>query len=127
MSEAVTLPSVINFAKVRAGITKVGNEAAPYDTQTPFLINDQYTNLQFPFTTPRGSFNIANQEETLGSPTLRPEFTTEYEVGLEATVLNNKIGIDVTYYNRQSTDQIVQVTVPSTTGFREALTNVGAC
>ncbi len=125
LSEAVTLPSVINFAKVRAGITKVGNEAAPYDTQTPFLINDQYTNLQFPFTTPRGSFNIANQEETLGSPTLRPEFTTEYEVGLEATVLNNKIGIDVTYYNRQSTDQIVQVTVPSTTGFREALTNVG--
>ncbi len=125
LSEAMTLPSVINFAKIRAGITKVGNEASPYQTNTPFLINDQYTNLQFPFTTPRGSYNIANQEETLGSPTLKPEFTTEYEIGAEITLLNNKIGLDVTYYNRQSTDQIIEVTVPSSTGFREGITNVG--
>ncbi len=125
LSEAMTLPSVINFAKIRAGITKVGNEASPYQTNTPFLINDQYTNLQFPFTTPRGSYNIANQEETLGSPTLKPEFTTEYEIGAEVTLLNNKIGLDVTYYNRQSTDQIIEVTVPSSTGFREGITNVG--
>ncbi len=125
LSEAVTLPSVFNFAKIRAGITKVGNEATPYQTQTPFLINDQYTNLQFPFSTPGGSFNIANQEETLGSPTLKPEFTTEYEIGLETSLLNNKIGLDVTYYNRQSTDQIINVTVPSSTGFRERITNVG--
>ncbi len=125
LSEAVSLPTVINFAKVRAGVTRVGNEAAPYQTQTPFLINDQYTNLQFPFTTSRGTFNIGNQEQTLGSPTLKPEFTTEYEVGVEVTLLNNKIGLDATYYNRQSTDQIIEVTVPSSTGYREAVTNIG--
>ncbi|MEQ9300886.1 MAG: SusC/RagA family TonB-linked outer membrane protein, partial [Cyclobacteriaceae bacterium] len=125
LSEALTLPSVINFAKIRAGVTKVGNEASPYQTQTPFLINDQYTNLQFPFSTSRGNFNIANQDEDLGSPTLRPEFTTEYEIGAEITLLNNKIGIDATYYNRQSTDQIIEVTVPSTTGYRNSITNIG--
>ncbi len=125
LSEAITLPSIFNFAKVRAGITKVGNEAGPYDTQTPFFINSQYTNLQFPFNTPNGSFNIANQGSVLGSPTLKPEFTTEYEIGFETSLLNNKIGLDVTYYNRQSTDQIINVTVPSTTGFQERITNVG--
>ncbi|MEM8896297.1 MAG: outer membrane beta-barrel protein, partial [Bacteroidota bacterium] len=125
LSEAVTLPSIINFAKVRAGVTKVGNEAEPYDTQTPFLINDQYLNLQFPFSNSAGTFNIANQDEDLGSPTLKPEFTTEYEVGAEVTLLNNKIGFDVTYYNRQSTDQIIEVDVPTSTGFESRITNIG--
>ncbi|MEQ9299710.1 MAG: SusC/RagA family TonB-linked outer membrane protein [Cyclobacteriaceae bacterium] len=125
LSEAVTLPSVINFAKIRAGITKVGNEAAPYQTQTAFLINDQYTNLQFPFGNSSGLFNIANQDEDLGSPTLKPEFTTEYEVGMEVTLLNNKIGLDLTYYNRQSTDQIIEVDVPNSTGFASKITNIG--
>ncbi len=125
LSEAMTLPSVINFAKIRAGITKVGNEASPYQTQTPFLINDQYTNLQFPFQNSTGTYNIANQDGDLGSPTLKPEFTTEYEAGIEVNMFSGKLGVDVTYYNRQSTDQIIEVDVPTSTGFETKITNIG--
>jgi hypothetical protein len=40
-------------------------------------------------------------------------------------LVNNKIGLDVTYYNRQSTDQIIEVTVPASTGFESKITNIG--
>ncbi len=125
LSEAVSLPSFVSFAKVRAGITKVGNEASAYQTTTPFLINSPFDNLQFPLASPRGVFNVANQDARLGSPTLKPEFTTEYEIGTEWSLLNNRVGIDFTYYHRQSTDQIIEVDISSSTGYSSAITNVG--
>ncbi len=125
LSEALNLPSVVNFAKLRAGITRVGNEASPYSTTTPFQINTAYTNFQWPLSNRFGTFNMANQAEVQGSPGLSPEFTTEFEVGAEVTLLNNKVGLDVTYYNRKTTDQIVQVDVSSTQGYRQQVTNLG--
>ncbi len=126
LSEALELPAVVNFAKVRAGVTRVGNEAGPYQTTTPFQINSPYTNWQFPFSSANGrTYNIANQAEILGSPSLSPEFTTEYEIGVEVSLFNNLVGLDVTYYNRITTDQIIEVDVPASIGYRRSITNVG--
>nr|WKN38295.1 SusC/RagA family TonB-linked outer membrane protein [Tunicatimonas sp. TK19036] len=130
VSEAIELPEVVSFAKIRGGIATVGNEASPYLTQTPFILNDtdvttEYADLQFPFTNPDGTYNIANAKSTLGSPVLKPEFTTEYEIGAELAFLNSRIGLDVTYYNRQSTDQIAQIDVAPSTGYRSKVTNIG--
>jgi outer membrane receptor protein involved in Fe transport len=128
LSEAIQLPSAFSYAKLRGGIATVGNEATPYLTQTPFVLNDtdgDYINLQFPFTNPDGTYNIANATSTLGSPVLKPEFTTEYEIGAELAFLNNRIGLDVTYYNRQSTDQIAQIDVAPSTGYLSRVTNIG--
>lgn len=127
-SEYFDLPTAISFAKLRAGVAMVGNEADPYLTQTPFILNDSdnsYRGLQFPFTNPSGTYNIANAKKSLGNPILKPEFTTEYEVGAELSFLANRIGLDVTYYNRQSTDQIAQIDVARSTGYLSKVTNIG--
>ncbi len=124
-SEALQMPSFIDFGKFRAGITRVGNEAAPYRTQNVFRINNPYSTLEFPLTNPNGTFNMATAADLQRNPTLRPEFTTEYELGAELQLLDNRIGLDVTYYNRQSTDLIVEVDVPTSTGFSQSIQNIG--
>ncbi len=128
-SEAFNLPNFWNYFKVRGGISRVGNEATPYLTQNTFVINDnvgfQDLNAQFPFTNGNGSFNGVNANRRQANPELSPEFTTEYEAGTEMRFLDGRIGLDFTYYDRRSTDQIVAIDVPNSTGFGTRVTNLG--
>lgn len=120
LSDAVTMPSFINFAKVRVANTKVGNDADPYFTRTVYA-------LGLPISSPRytGVFNTATLDNTLGNSTLKPEFTTEFEVGAETRFLNSMVGLDVTYFSRKSTEQIARAAVARSSGFTEEVVNIG--
>jgi TonB-linked SusC/RagA family outer membrane protein len=119
VSDIVGLPSVINMLKIRGAAAKVGADPSPYQTATNY-------NIGVPFTTATGTrVNRASLSSVLGNPTLRPEFTTEYEGGLELQVLENRIGLDLTYFKRVSTDLIVNAEVPRSTGFQEQVVNFG--
>lgn len=43
-----------------------------------------------------------------GNPELRPEIATEFEVGFDAGFLENRFGLDFTYYNKQSKDALIR-------------------
>lgn len=43
----------------------------------------------------------------VGNPNLKPERTTEYELGFEASLLSDRLGVDVTYYNKTSEDALI--------------------
>ena len=119
LSEAVTMPSFLNYAKVRVAASKVGNDANVYQTATNYLIG-------VPFTTSTGvKTNRASLSNTLGNPALKPEFTTEYEVGTELKFLNNRVSLDAAYFQRNSTDQILSAALPRTTGFTQQIVNFG--
>ncbi len=118
-SDAFDMPSFIDRLKLRAGYTKVGNDANPYLTGVVY-------NITTPFTPSGGSpVNRASLSNTLGNPNLKPEFTTEAEGGIEATFFNGKVGIDVTYFSRVSTDQIASAAVARSSGFTTEIVNVG--
>lgn len=119
VSEAVELPEVINSLKVRVSNTKVGNDASPYRTLTNY-------NIFTPFTSPLfGAVNRASLDNTLGNSTLKPEFTTEFETGLAATLFNNRLSFDFTYFSRTSTEQIATASVARSSGFSSQVVNVG--
>jgi len=119
LSEAVTMPSFLNYAKFRVAASKVGNDANVYQTATNYSIG-------VPFTTSGGAVtNRATLSNTLGNPELKPEFTTEYEVGTELKFLNNRVSLDAAYFQRTSTDQILSAALPRTTGFRQQIVNFG--
>lgn len=119
VSEAVELPEVINSLKVRVSNTKVGNDASPYRTLTNF-------NIFTPFTSPLfGAVNRASLDNTLGNSTLKPEFTTEFETGIAATLFNNRMSFDFTYFSRTSTEQIATASVARSSGFSSQVVNVG--
>lgn len=120
LSEALGIESKwLNYAKVRASITGVGNAPRAYLTSTIYNINQ-------PFTTSGGSIlNQATLDNVLGNPNLKPEFTNEIEFGGEFKLVNSRINLDIAYFNRVSTQQIVQSAVAPSSGFASYWTNAG--
>jgi TonB-linked SusC/RagA family outer membrane protein len=128
LSDLFKLPaSRVNFWKIRAGITQVGNEASPYQTQTVFSINPTIANPSPIDTgTPFNGVNIMTQGNRLGSSTLQPEKITEFEIGTEAKLFNNRVGIDLAWYRKISSDQIFTVDVPPSSGYTTRVVNLGS-
>ncbi len=52
-----------------------------------------------------------------GNFDLKPEKGTEFEAGFEAGFLNQRLGLDVTYFHKTTTDLILTVPVPPSSGF----------
>jgi TonB-linked SusC/RagA family outer membrane protein len=125
-SDALNITSnFLNFGKLRVGYTRVGNEAEPYRTTTPYITNTNFNLTAFPFIQEGTTFNSLTLSDNSGSPDLRPEFITEFEVGTELRLLNNKVGIDFTYYNKITTNSIASIVLPPSSGFSTKLTNIG--
>lgn len=121
--------NILNSGKLRASWARVGNDAPPYS-----LINIYRTNLgassnligslsdnDFPF----AGQSAATLDNTYFDPDLRPEFTRTVELGTELRLLNNRVGLDLTYYHTRTTDQIGRLSWPRASGFNFFLTNFG--
>ncbi|MFA0960871.1 SusC/RagA family TonB-linked outer membrane protein [Roseivirga sp. BDSF3-8] len=121
--------NVLSYGKLRAGYTRVGNEAGPYQVITTVQTNYNPgvggTEMGFPFTVGATTYNNQSISNTEGNPNLKPEFTTEFEVGADLKFFQNRIGLDATYFHRSSTDQIVNTNLAPTTGSLGAIINVG--
>lgn len=115
-SEAFNLKSRwFDYGKVRAGYARVGNDAGPHNGEPIFNLNASGF-LGQPFATRGGSWY---------DPELTPEFTTELELGTEMRFLNQRLGFEVTWYDKRSTDLIYAITLPQTTGYSNFYTNLG--
>jgi TonB-linked SusC/RagA family outer membrane protein len=105
----------LNFAKLRANIATV------YSGTVPYRVFDSYTiNAGFDGT---GS---ASNPGRKNNPNLKPEKTKNWEIGLETSLFNRRLGFDITYYNTTSEDQITAVPVSNATGFTSVLLNAGS-
>jgi hypothetical protein len=120
ISDAFALPSVINFAKVRASWGIVGNYPDIYRANIAY---DQNTlGVQQSGGNPVIYTTIS---PTFGNDGIRPEKKHEIEFGLETRMFNNRMGVDISYYNAQVRDQILPLTLPASSGATSVLTNIG--
>ena len=63
----------------------------------------------------------------LGNSDLKPERSTEVEAGFDVGLLNDRVGLELTYYHKKTRDAIISVTTPTTTGFPTGVfRNVGS-
>ncbi|TCC94960.1 SusC/RagA family TonB-linked outer membrane protein [Pedobacter hiemivivus] len=115
----------LSFGKLRLNWAKVGNDAPPYLLNPTYLVNPTFGNNASNITFPFVGFSGGSVGNGLADPNLTPEFTTEREIGAELRFLNDLIGLDFTYYDKKSTDQIAPVTIASSSGFTSKLTNFG--
>ena len=125
-------PSWLQYGKVRLSYAKVGNDAPAYSLSSryyaagaPGVHQGSYqfdpTTISFPF---RGQVGFV-QGTQLGNPDIRPESTTETEVGLELRGLNNRASVDISYYNKKSYDQIFRVPASASSGYTSIVRNAG--
>ncbi len=61
----------------------------------------------------------------IGSTELKPEFSRSFEIGTDLRGRNNRVKLDLTYYNVSSTDQIVEIPIANSTGYSSFITNIG--
>ena len=64
-----------------------------------------------------GATGSAVTPAQIGNPDLRPERGGELELGFEAGMLDSRIGMDFTYYNKLTRDMILTRSVAPSTGF----------
>lgn len=105
---------LLNYGKVRASIATVGNDAAPYQLQSTYAANTPFGGA------PR--FAVPN---SLANSDLKPEETRSFEVGTELGVWNNRLGLDLTYYSKETSNQILNAQISATTGFTSKAVNAG--
>ncbi len=92
----------INYAKVRIGYGSSAGFPDPYQTIVGLR---QQTSA---FTPVVGeTVNIISPDPQLGNPNLKPELYKEIEFGLEAKFLDNRLGIDLSLYDKRSKDLII--------------------
>ena len=116
----------LTYGKARIAYGKTGNDADPYMTDPRFVqafASGYYsgTDIEFPF----AGLNAFQAAATAGSKSLKPEMTTEFEAGLNLMFFNSRLGIDFTYYNRITKDQIFTLPVDPSTGYNNVVTNFG--
>jgi TonB-linked SusC/RagA family outer membrane protein len=117
--------NLISFAKIKANWAKVGREAPIYATDTYWFTanpGDGFgPQIIYPFLGALGR-TLGN---AAGNPALGPEFTRSYEFGLEGGFLNDRIRLDLTYFNTRSTDIILSVPIAAASGHTSQVMNAG--
>lgn len=60
-----------------------------------------------------------------GNPNLKWENTKEVDVGFDWTVFGGRLAMVTDYYNKKTSDLLVNIPIPATSGFTNYFTNVG--
>ena len=123
---------IVNFAKVRASVARVGRDATPQSVKTVYgqgSYSDGYTSgILFPYNNQNGyslGTTAGSSQPQLGNPNLKPESNTTYETGLEMQFFKNRASFDVNLYFADNRDQIVLAPIPSSSGFQYSTVNSG--
>lgn len=112
---AITKGGWISYAKVRGGYAQVGSDAGAYQLATTFSGSSNKFGGRTLFTLPDQAAN-AN---------LKPEKTIGAEGGLEVSLLDDKVTVDATLYNKMTKDQIFGLSMAPEIGYSSAVVNAG--
>ncbi len=106
--------SWLSFLKLSANYAQVGNDAPAYSLTSTYSQGTSW-----------GDYALFSVNSTLLNPALVPELTKSWEIGLEGSFFQNRLGFDITTYKANSYDQIMPVSVTSMSGVTRRYVNSG--
>jgi TonB-linked SusC/RagA family outer membrane protein len=104
----------LSFLKVRGSVSSVRRDLEPYQTASNFQVTQGWAGE-----------TVAAHNNNYPNSDIRPEKVDSYEFGFDSRFLDNRIGLDVTYYKSTTTDLIIPVTLNPSAGYDTKLMNVG--
>jgi TonB-linked SusC/RagA family outer membrane protein len=108
---------ILNFWKIYASVSRVGNiDINPYEIQNVNVLAPGF---------PYGALGGLTASSKSFSPTLKPELTSEVEIGTDFAFFGDRINLDLDYYNQHDKNQTVTINPSITTGYSQSLLNVG--
>ncbi|QNF33684.1 SusC/RagA family TonB-linked outer membrane protein [Adhaeribacter swui] len=113
------------YGKLRVSYAQAGNDAEEYLTNQTYLQanpgDGQRGNILFPYQ----GVNAFQTNTLLTNNRLIPEIVTEKEIGADLKFLKNRLGVDVSLYDKVSKSQILEQEISSSTGFVSRVINAG--
>jgi TonB-linked SusC/RagA family outer membrane protein len=110
--------STLNYLKLRLGYGTSAGYPDPYQTRNILGVATR------DFITNGGTvINTNTVDNRFGNPDLKPELHSELELGVEMRLFNNRFGIDLSLYDKQSTDLIIDLDLDPSTGYENTTIN----
>lgn len=110
----MSLPSWLDFAKVRGSYATVGNDLTPYMLYNGYSIS-----------TGPGGQTVASREKLLKDANVRSELIKNLEFGAEFRFLKNRLGLDLTWYKSNATRQLIDIPMDPLSGYENRKINAG--
>ncbi|WP_205687094.1 SusC/RagA family TonB-linked outer membrane protein [Chitinophaga rhizosphaerae] len=109
----------LSYGKLRVSYAQAGSDLSVYQTSQNFGVGTIYT-------LPDGTaVNTMYVRDNLVNPNIKPSFAHSYEAGVDLKFLNNRIGLDFTWYMQKNVDQIIPLALSSTSGYSGTIINAG--
>ena len=112
-----SMPQWFDFGKVRAGWGASSNGTSAYQNLLLYQVRNYTVNGQNTVT--------QNNNDIYPNANLKPVHINEFEVGLNLSFFQNRLSLDAAWYQKRTTDDIVQVSTSSASGYNAKMANVG--
>ncbi len=112
-------PNVLDFLKLRIAYGTSANFGSPYNTRPTLTLNAQTRQDNI------GNVVTSTQPSLLANKDLKPELLTETEFGVESKLFQNRVRLDLSFYNRVAKDQIIRRPLDPSTGYGSVFINAG--
>ncbi len=106
-SDALTLPDFISYGKLRASYGTAGGGTDPYLTSLTYNLEGSSFN---------GTSNGNIGSNLFPNPNIKPNLTVSREIGTNISFFDERIGLDLTFYQTNTTRQIVRSTISVASG-----------
>ncbi|HEU4555411.1 MAG TPA: SusC/RagA family TonB-linked outer membrane protein [Chitinophaga sp.] len=111
LSQVLTLPEAVSYAKVRGSFAQVGNSP------------DAYMSNPARYTFGAGGTVIYNPKAPF--TTLKPELTNSIEFGTEWRFFDNRLNVDATYYKTNTKNQTLEIAASQASFYNSFYINAG--
>ncbi|MBK3516391.1 SusC/RagA family TonB-linked outer membrane protein [Carboxylicivirga marina] len=112
----IDVPSWITYAKVRGSYAEVGNDLNPYELYNTYSIGKSPSPHEQ---------TTAQPGSTLYDSGVVNELIKSYELGFDIRFINNRFGLDFTWYKTNATNQLIKLPLDSFSGYKNKIVNAG--
>jgi TonB-dependent starch-binding outer membrane protein SusC len=109
--------TLISDAKMRVSYGITGNSQIPLGRSLAALAAANYL--------VDGSLVAGIRESRVPNPDLKWETTSMFDIGFDFGLFNNRLQLTMDYFSNQTSDLLLEVALPTSTGFTSALKNSG--
>ncbi|WP_372773222.1 SusC/RagA family TonB-linked outer membrane protein [Mangrovibacterium sp.] len=96
----------LDLGKVRVSYAEVGSDTDPLNVFDTYVKLDNF-----------GEYTLFSYPSTKNNEELLPERSKELEIGLESKMFKNRLGFDVSFYNKTTEDMLIPVELSKATGY----------
>jgi TonB-linked SusC/RagA family outer membrane protein len=115
VSDLINIESTpISFAKIRLGLAGVGNDTDPYRLIATYGAQ-----------APAKGLPSYSESSIIQNASLKPEQSRSIEAGFDVRFIDNRVGLDFTYYTTNTENQILNVPLTLTSGYGSRVINAG--